>query len=288
MILLENEFIKATFLQKGAELKSLYNKKTNLEYMWNGDPDLWAKTSPVLFPVVGALKDNTYFYQDHKYELSRHGFARDMDFTVEIINESEALFTLYNTKKTLINYPFEFHLGLRYKLSGNNLSCTYEVNNPGTGPLLFSVGGHPAFAVPLMEKEAYSDYFLQFNKDEQLVFHKIIDNLIDEETKIIKLKEGVLELKHSLFYEDALVFKTMKSNQISLLNTKSKRGIHFSFEDFPYFGIWAAKDANFICLEPWCGIADGIEHDQNLENKEGIIHLAPKSAWSRTWKVECF
>jgi len=292
MILLENENVKVSFVQKGAELRSLIHKITKQEYMWSAKPEFWSKTSPVLFPVVGALKGDSYTYKNKSYTLGRHGFARDMVFDLEQISDCEVLFTLHDTADTWINYPFKFNLGIRYELSASSLSCTYEVFNPGTEELLFSIGGHPAFAVPLQQQaqkqEQYIDYYLQFNKDEALQANKIADNLIADETTTIALENGKLALKHDLFYEDALVFKNLKSDRIALLNSKNAHGLSFSFNDFPYFGIWSAKDADFVCLEPWCGIADGVHHDGQLQNKEGIEKLMPQSAWKRRWEIDVF
>lgn len=288
MILLENEYVTASFEPLGAELKSLFDKKTGLEHLWSGNPAFWGKSSPVLFPIVGALKDNTYFYKNKRYEMSRHGFAREKVFQTVQISDQEVLFTLESDEETLVHYPFHFKLSLRYRLEGASLSCSYEIYNPAAEVLLFSVGGHPAFAVPLQKGEAYSDYFLHFNKDENLVYHKIEQNLIDEETRTLSLNDGKLELQHGLFYDDALVFKSLKSDRISISSTDSNHGLHFSFEGFPFFGIWSARDADFVCLEPWCGIADGIHHRQELEEKEGIIRLEAGEQWTRSWKVEVF
>lgn len=288
MIFLENEYIKASLTTKGAELQNLTSKETGKDYIWNGNPDYWGKFSPILFPIVGALEDNTYYYGDKEYELPRHGFARDNEFSLELISHTEALFTLTQNEETLKVYPFSFTLQLHYKIIGTSLFCTYIVLNPDDKNLLFSVGGHPAFAASTSEHIHYNDYFLEFNKDESLVYHKINGNLIDDETEIISLKNRSLPLTHELFYKDALVFKTLESDRISLKNFKDSHGLHFNFKNFPFFGIWAAKDANFVCLEPWCGIADGINHNQNLKDKEGIISLPPKGNWERTWSIECF
>jgi galactose mutarotase-like enzyme len=288
MILLENEYIKASFLKMGAELKQLVHKETGTDYLWNSDPAYWAKSSPVLFPIVGALENNTYNLDGKEYALPRHGFAREMDFEVTQVNDNTVLFTLEHTAETLIVYPFEFQLGLRYVLEGTTLSCTYEVYNSGQKDLLFSIGAHPAFKAPLAEGEAYSDYQLVFNKDTELVYHKITNNLIDSATVLLPLTNGALALAHKLFYEDALVFKKLKSNQITLQDMQAKHGLHFKFEGFPYFGIWAAKDADFVCLEPWCGIADHVGHNGKLEEKEGINRLNPAAKWRRTWEVSCF
>lgn len=288
MITIENEYISADFAAKGAELQSLKSKKHNLEYMWSGNPDFWGKYSPVLFPVVGALKNGSYSFEGSEYKLPRHGFARDREFDVEQLNPTEVVFILKHDSDTLKIYPFEFELRLQYKISGAELTCTYVVLNPADKNLLFSIGSHPAFATPVKEGLKYEDYFLQFNKDSNLSYHKIDKDLIDNDTVTIPLKNKILPLRHELFYDDAFVFKTLKSDYISLRNTGNEHGIDFRFEGFPYFGIWAAKDADFVCLEAWCGVADGTDHNQELSDKEGVVTLAPNSRWERSWSVTCF
>lgn len=288
MITLENAHISALFATKGAELQSLKSKQHHTDYLWNGNPGYWGKFSPVLFPIVGGLKKNTYYFKDKAYTLSRHGFARDKVFVADQISSTEVLFTLTHDEETLKVYPFPFSLQLHYKLLGPGLSCTYTVSNPAQTDLLFSLGAHPAFAALANDKIRYTDYFLKFNKDNALTYHKINGDMIDNETVSIELKNGELPLKHELFYDDALVFKNLKSDCISLYNSKNIHGIHFSFKDFPFFGIWAARNADFVCLEPWQGIADGVDHDQHLEHKEGIITLAADEHWNGSWEVECF
>jgi galactose mutarotase-like enzyme len=288
MITLENELLKASFVQKGAELQSLKSKTSNIEYIWDANPKDWAKHSPVLFPIVGALKGNQYAYEGEQYQLSRHGFARDMEFELESKSADEVVFTLRSSEEIKKVYPFEFSLSLIYTLKSHGLSCTYKVYNPSESDLLFSVGGHPAFATPVNESLRYEDYYLRFNQDEELVINKISDNLISEELRTIPLKDKTLPLKHELFYEDALVIKAMSSNKISLQNKVNSHGLHFTFDGFPFFGIWAAKDANFVCLEPWCGIADSVNHSGQLSDKEGIVILSAEESWQRTWQVNIF
>lgn len=289
MVYLENDHIKAEFSAKGAELQYLKSKDNNENYLWSGDKEYWGKFSPVLFPIVGGLKESTFLYQGRPYQLSRHGFARDQQFSVQAISASEVLFILEHSADTLSIFPFEFHLGIRYKIEENKLSCSYEVTNPNAQEkLIFSIGGHPAFAVKTYSNLSYSDYFLEFDNDEELIYHKIDNDLIADETVVMPLKNRRLELMYELFYEDALVFKSLKSSKISLLNHKNNNGLHFQFSDFPYFGIWAAKNADFICLEPWCGIADQVGHNQQLAEKEGMMTLAPLEEWERTWSVSIF
>jgi len=288
MITLENDYIKVSLAAKGAELQGLFSKETKLEYLWNANPKYWAKHSPVLFPIVGSLKNNSFIYQGKHYELPRHGFARDNVFNFEKISGSEGIFTLTQNADTLKTYPFYFELKLKYQLIDRKLKLTYEVKNTGTSELLFSIGAHPAFAVPNTPDTVYEDYYLSFNADEQLTYWKLEDGLVTNETKNIALNAHKLKLTHELFYNDALVFKNLQSNSISLLNTKNDNGLHFNFEEFPFFGIWAAPDAPFVCLEPWCGVADGVNHNQELSGKEGIIKLGAGKTWSRFWEVVCF
>jgi galactose mutarotase-like enzyme len=226
--------------------------------------------------------------EDKTYTLPRHGFAREKTFKAEKLSETEAVFTLRHSEETLAVYPFTFTFILRYKLNGNKFSCTYEVYNDGIADLLFSVGAHPAFAVPLTNGTDYSDYYLQFNTPETLYSWKLQDGLISATSQLLPTENNKLSLAKELFYEDAIVLKNIQSNCITLGSNKHNHGLHFSFNDFPFFGIWAAKDAPFVCLEPWCGIADSVNHDQQLKNKEGINTVAANTSWQRSWSVEYF
>lgn len=288
IISIKNEHLSVSFSTKGAELQSIKGNDSQINYLWNGDQKFWGKFSPILFPIVGALKENVYEYQDKKYTLPRHGFARELDFEYTQLDETEITFKLSHSEETLKSYPFAFELGIHYQLKGASLTCTYQVFNPASKDLLFSIGGHPAFAAPLNNEGDYTDYYLQFDQDDSLTYSHIAANLLTNDTTTISLRDKILPLKHELFYDDALVFKAMKSNNIRLLNNKNYKGVNFRFENFPYFGIWAAKDADFVCLEPWCGIADSVNHNQKLEEKEGIVKLKAEQSWQRSWEISCF
>lgn len=288
MITLKNETLAATIATKGAELQQLIRQHTGINYLWSGDTQYWGKFSPVLFPIVGGLKNNTYQHNGQSYHLPRHGFAREKEFTVEQSSDTEAVFTLRDDEQTKKVYPFAFVLKLRYQLKESSLSCTYEVYNPAEEVLLFSVGAHPAFAVPLVKELAYTDYYLGFNKPETLQRWKLLNGLIDTKAEPVATINNQLNLRPSLFYEDAIVLKQLNSNCITLASDNNQHGLNFYFDAFPFFGIWAAKDAPFVCLEPWCGIADSVNHNQQLSEKEGINRLAPGESFNRTWSVECF
>jgi galactose mutarotase-like enzyme len=177
---------------------------------------------------------------------------------------------------------------MKYEIKEQTLYCSYIVQNVDDKDMYFSVGGHPAFRVPLNDQLKYDDYILAFDKDNILKRFLLDDGLTKNDAEIIVLDDKKLRLKSSLFYNDAIVLKHISSDQIKLYSDKDSHGLKFMFEGFPYFGIWAAKDAPFVCLEPWCGIADNIYHNYQLSNKEGINQIASGATWNRTWRVELF
>lgn len=285
MVTIGNDFLEVSIKSKGAELINIYHKIKNQEYVWQGDPAFWGKHSPVLFPIVGSLKDNHFEYGGQLFPLSRHGFARDMEF--ELVNkEAETVtFLLSNKAETENVYPFLFRFYIIYQLQGASLSVTYKVENPGTGDLWFSVGGHPAFRIPLFEGSSYDEYFLEFSEKEPLQRWPISkDGLIETAPEPVT-SGNTLQLTKSLFYRDALVFKNLESQRVDLKHINGNTVLQFNFSGFPYLGIWAAKDADFVCIEPWCGIADSVNSNQQLEQKEGINRLGAGEVFERTWSV---
>jgi galactose mutarotase-like enzyme len=287
MITLENEYLKATINLHGAELSSLFFKVTNTEYLWNGDEQFWPRQSPVLFPIVGGLIDDTFTYKGKSYKLPKHGFARDVSFELEEASSERASFVLKSTEESLTYYPFKFLLRITYTLKGSKISIGYEVENPSEETLYFSIGAHPAFNVPLTDGSSYEDYYLEFEHEETAPRYILDGNIITADEPYLH-HQRKLPLHAGLFYDDAIIFKNLNSKKIFLKNTRSQQGLAFSFEGFPYMGIWAAKDAPFVCIEPWCGIADFKGHNQKLEDKEGIISLAYEEKWAKNWSVECF
>lgn len=286
---LENESLAIAVESKGAELQQLHCKQTNTDYMWSGDPAYWGKYSPVLFPIVGTLINNTYCIGQNQYQLPRHGFARDKDFEITSQSNQQVILSLSQDEQTLAAYPFNFLLQLTYSMQDNGLRCSYFVKNTGHQPMPFSLGAHPAFAVPFLPDTAYEDYFLEFEKDDLLTRWKLSNNgLISNQTENIILQNNRLPLNAKLFEEDAIVLKGMKSTKLRLACTKAQHGFDFSFQHFPFFGIWAAKNAPFVCLEPWQGIADNENHNQDILQKEGIKILQPGQTWSAYWEVAVF
>ncbi len=289
MIQIENKHLSISVNSKGAELQSIFCKDTNLEYLWNGDPTFWGKKSPVLFPIVGRLKNNSYQLNGATYQLGRHGFARDMEFQLTS-NEKESIsFTLQANEETQKVYPFLFSFSITYSINKNKLSCTYQITNVDLKPMFFSVGAHPAFKVPLEESLTFNDYQLIFSSNETAPQWPLsTEGLIKREAIPFFKDTNTIDLNKDLFYGDALVFKELKSTSIALSSNQSKHGFKFEYNDFPYIGIWSAKNADFLCIEPWCGIADHEDASGDIKQKEGINTLIPGELLSRTWSVELY
>lgn len=286
MITIQNKKLKATFNELGAELVSLINLETGKEIIWEGNPDFWGGKSPVLFPTVGALKDDSYIFEGETYEMPRHGFARRKFLEVKHSSENEVVFELNSDKETLKFYPFEFSLEIKYTLIENKLTVSYNVKNTSEKELYFSLGAHPGFAIDTKNGLKYDDYEIAFSDDEKLEIHPLIDNLISKETQTINLENKTLPLSYELFSKDALVMTNMKSQELILRNNQNNHKVIFTFSNFPYFGIWSAKNADFVCLEPWQGIADIEDHNKDFTQKLGILKLDKNEEWKADWAVE--
>ena len=283
MIFLENEFLKIAIASKGAELKSVIDKKNNFEFLWQADPTIWRRTSPILFPVVGKPFNDQLFINGKLYEMPQHGFARDMDFELLERSESQLIFHLVSSDATFLKFPFRFELRLIYTLTKNTLECGYEVKNIGNERMCFSIGAHPAFSLPTYD---LNDYNIEFEKIEHAERFLLTDGLLNNKTEPVFRKERLIELDKSLFDNDAIVFKDIQSNKIKLRSKRSSYEIEMRFKDFQYFGIWCKKNCEqFICLEPWCGIAGTNGEQIPIEQKEGINQLLPNEIFERSYSI---
>lgn len=286
---LENDKLIIEVAAKGAEIQRIYNKETSLEYLWSGDPAFWGKHAPVLFPIVGTLKDGKYIYRDKAYTLGRHGFARDKEFSLE--NEAPETITLklQDDADTLAHFPFHFELKISYTLEKNKVNVHYGITNTGEDAMFFSIGAHPAFRVPLTADTKFGDYRLSFNEFENTARYPLDDKgLLKEKPEIFFQHTDELKLKKPLFYGDALVFKTLQSTSITIESDKTPHGITVNFKGFPFMGIWNAKDADFVCIEPWHGVADSENSSGILQEKEGIIPLESGKYFGAQWSMDFF
>ena len=276
---ISNSILKASINHAGAELFSIKDKQDN-EYIWEGNPDFWGKHSPVLFPIVGTLKNNTYKINRKEYHLPRHGFARDMEFSLIEKTENKAIFSLKSSEETLEKYPFEFELQLIYTLKESALELEYKVINYGKEKMPFSIGAHPAIALP----NNFEDYAFQFEKEENLKYYLLENDLISSKTKVLETKNNLVALNYELFKNDALIFKTLESKSLTIWNN-SKPYVKVDYKDFPSLGIWTKENAPFICIEPWLGYSDTEENTGDLYKKEGILTLDTNKDFSAKFSI---
>ncbi len=274
-IQIKNEHLTCAINENGAEIILLRNNE-NIDFLWNGNEKFWSGISPILFPIVGVLKDNTYKVNGEFFNLNRHGFAKDSNFKLIEKEEANCSFLLEYSEDTLKEYPFKFMLKVHYSLIENNLNICYEVQNVDDKDMYFSIGSHPAFKFPLFESENFDDYYLEFSNHETLSNYKVTEGgLIKREpTPFLKNQNKILNIKDIIIKENTLVLKDVGSDYISIKNIKNPYEIKVKIKNHYYLGIWSfSKDAPFICIEPWYGIGDYEDSHGKLTHKDGIIKL---------------
>lgn len=268
--ILENDNLKVTINHFGAELTSLVKKDTGVEYMWNADEKFWKRSAPVLFPIVGSLKNKEFLYDGKAYPMGQHGFARDTEFSLVSNDGVEAWFSLSSDDSTYEKYPFAFTLEIGYKLNGSTLQVTWRVVNEDEKQMHFSIGGHPAFMCPLAGEGEQTDYYIEFDTDKDLTYSKLSENgLVYKKDNVLATNGGMLKIDAHLFDEDALVVEGDQAHVVSLLRPDKTPYLTVKF-DAPLFGLWspAGKGAPFVCIEPWYGRCDSEEFDGTLDQRE--------------------
>ncbi len=256
----------------GAELKSLTENATGQEYMWDADAEYWPRTSPVLFPFVGRLKEQKYVYNGKTYEkIPQHGFARDEEFTLTEQTEDSLRFCLRDSDKTRECFPFSFCLEIAYRLAGKKLFVSFLVRNEGQEEMFFSLGAHPGFVCPKNTGEKRSDYYIGFDVDEKLISRNIdmSTGLAKDQYTEYKLEQGLLPVADDLFKNDALVLENNQVHRVSLLTPDKKPYLTLQM-DAPVYGIWSSvkPGAPFICIEPWFGRCDALSFEGELQDRE--------------------
>ncbi len=278
---IKNKDLSVSVSLHGAEIKSLKNLSTDFEYMWQADSKYWGRTSPILFPIVGNYKDKTSIYNGKSYQLSQHGFARDMDFILESSTENSATFLLKDTAETLEKYPFHFELRVTYILNERSLVVNWNVKNTNPETMYFSIGGHPAFNCDI------ANSYLKF-KDTNALNIGVLNTTGELSKKVInfELEKNTLQLDSSLFDEDALIAEDNQCSEITLGTDKDTDLLKVSF-DAPVFGIWspAGKNAPFVCIEPWYGRTDKEDFDQKLENRQWGNKLEPGQIFNSEYTI---
>lgn len=289
--ILENDVIRLKTVSAGAEMKSLIRKSDGQEFLWEADPKFWGRTAPVLFPLVGKVKDDHYIENGKEYEMHQHGFARDMEFEVVSETDKSIVYVLRADDETKKVYPYEFELYITYTIVENKVKVEWKVINPSDDETIyFSIGGHPAFACPLNKQEKQSDYSFEIeSKENNIVCNKFSDGYVTGEKYQVELKENKLPVSDNLFDNDALVVEDTQAENVSLIDAQGNKYLTVSFAA-PVFGLWSPpkKNAPFVCIEPWYGRCDSINYKGEWKKREWGNRLEGGKTFKGGYDIEVF
>jgi galactose mutarotase-like enzyme len=282
---LSNGQITLTVKHKGAEITSI-KAADGMEFLWQPQGSIyWQRQAPLLFPIVGKLKEGQYLINGVKYPMTQHGCVREKDFDLIGKTNTQLIYWLRDDTETQKQYPFRFELRVIYTLIENRLSIRYLVKNIDTIPMLFTIGGHPAFKCPMREGDIFNDYYLEFEENENAERTYLEAGLISEKKATIMENTNKLPLHIDLFREDALVIQNLKSRKVTLKSHKHDRSLTLDYKGFPYLGIWTQPGAPFVCLEPWMGLADETNTTGDMKDKIGIISIDPQKKWECEYSI---
>lgn len=281
MVTLENDYLIVKIKEEGAELVSIVDKATNYEFLWQADKKYWARHAPVLFPIVGKLKDDQFNFQDKSYQLTQHGFARDLPFHIQNVTSNSASLYLKSTEETLEKYPFAFSLQINYILHYSSITVSYEILNPATDETLYySIGGHPAFNVSQSTRGTKPEFDnVEFRFEPSGPYLNIPLNkeglTVPSKAKYVDIDN--MPLKHTTFKNDALIYQISRQTEIVLEDKANKVEVRVKPNRMDFVGIWSPypNRAPFVCIEPWSGIADPENSSGVLSEKYAIHELKP-------------
>ncbi len=280
MITIKNEHITASFVTLGAELKSFVYD--GVEYIWPGSKSSWKGSAPILFPICSGLKDDTYYLDGKKYQLQKHGYARFCEFEVENLDNDSVTFLLCSDDESKKVFPFDYELRLIYTLTSNGLNVDYKVKNLSEDTMYFSIGAHEGYFCP----EGIEEYDVLLPEKETLFTSVLDGNVLTDDKQLVVENDDIIPLKYEYFSVDALVFKDIKARSVTLKHRNSKREVKVNFDGFDFLLLWTIPNENYICIEPWCGITDNINTDQDFKTKEGILKVNSNSTYICTHSFE--
>ena len=279
MVTISNSVLCVEIAKRGAEIQSI--KRCGVEFMWSKDPLFWAQSAPIMFPMCGGLKGGKYEINGECFEMPKHGFAKLSDFEVESKTDSSATFLLRDNAETRKMYPFAFAFRVTYELDGASLKVTYDAENTDNKPIYCTFGSHEAYACP----EGIEAYELVFPERETLYAYALNGDILTDYTKLMVNDSHVLALDDRHFALDALVFRGVKSNSVTLKSKVSTRRITVDFDGFDYLVLWHKHTSPYLCIEPWCGLPDIAGSSYNFTEKEGMHMLPVGCHFARTHTI---
>lgn len=286
---LKNDRIKATFTTLGGTLSSIQGSD-GTEYLWQGDKNYWSGQAPVLFPICGSLRnDQAKIGLTDMTTMPRHGIVRKNEFKLAEKSDEYISFYIESDTESKKMFPYDYRLITKYKLEGNSIKITYEVENLSDTVMPFFVGGHPGFNCPFNQGEAYDDYYIEFEQMETCTVPTPVTEtgLIDMDHRSPLLNnEDRIWLKHELFHKDAIILDELKSRSLKLISKIKGNGIQMDFSDFPYLILWSSSnDGPFIAIEPWTGLSTCNDESDIFEEKRNVQLLSPNNSRQYTYSI---
>ena len=272
---LENEALKITVADRGAELISVFDRENGKERIWTADPAIWNRHSPILFPFVGKVTDGKYRVNGAEYSMkTQHGFARDLDFTCVEQSACSVTHCLRSSDQTREIYPFDFILTVHHSISEENprmLTVTWTVENPGSERMYYSIGGHPGFLMP--EDTKKEDCSLVFPGRDRLCYFgaNSAGFALPQEKKELKLNNGYAAYQEDI--PDTWIFEGQEIQTVEIAGPSGKPYVTMNCGQFPMLAVWANPNGPFICLEPWFGRTDDAGFTGSLDQKKGMETL---------------
>lgn len=269
---LENEYLRVTIADAGAELVSVWDKASGQERIWTGDPDVWNRHAPILFPFVGKVVEGKYRIGGQEYAMkTQHGFARDKVFVCVEKTEITVTHRLTATGETLAIYPYEFRLTVCHRLDGKQLGVEWTVENLGTDRMYFSIGGHPGFMMPQgVRKE---DCLIAFPGKMELQYVSANPaGYIVPQKKALSLRDGLAPWQADI--PDTWIFEDHQVQTVGIAKPDGTPFVKLHCDGFPMLAVWANPKGPFICLEPWFGRADDVDFAGSIDQKKGMQALA--------------
>ena len=283
MIKIKHKQLEALINPNGAELSSL--KLHDQEFLWQGDKRYWSGRAPILFPIVGALKDGSMNYRGKRYAMPRHGLARRSNFTPSVQSDNSITMVLKADEQSALQYPWNFELAARFSLSDSVLDIQYEVCNKDKDTMLFTIGSHPAFALELDGSHKLEDYAVQVDQSTPLRRYSLTDDgLLNPQAQSFDAPDNTIVLNNTLFDDDALVFRDISAETIRLCRF-GQPVLSIDTNGAPHLGIWSKPGAAFVCIEPWLGTSDFTDSDGNFENKTDLQSLQPNQTFNHSIRI---
>ncbi|MDP7287612.1 MAG: aldose 1-epimerase family protein [Phycisphaerae bacterium] len=284
-VTISNGKLSATVAPTGAELKSLVEDSSGVEYVWQSDPAHWTGAAPILFPIIGGLRNGEYSYRGKTYSMPGHGIVRKVEWKPVASDATSVSFETVSSDETKKQYPFDFNLRATFTLEDKSLAVRYDVKNTGSDVMFFSIGSHPAINVPFAGGYP-QHYYFHFSRPENMERYFFKGGVHLNETEPIFDNSRQISITPTLFDRGPIIFKNPASESVTIMNSRNTKRVRVRTQGVPFLALWAPPGAPFACIEPWHGVMDNVDCDGEFSTKEGIMSLAAGGSYTTGYWID--